>query len=462
MKVTTEQTEERVANLTIEVDEETMRPALQKAAREASRRLQIPGFRKGKAPYDVVVRLVGEEYLTQEALEELAPDLVARAMEEQEIEPYGRPQLTDMQINPPRVSVAIPLEPQVELGDYRSIHLEREPVEISDEDIDRAIEELRKARARLEPIERPLQIGDIITGRLQVQVEDGPTEENEDFQAQVSTPEEESLPGLSEHLVGAVVGDVVEFDTVFPVDYREAAVAGKKAHVVVELNETQVEVLPEVNDEFAVIVGDYDDLESLRRELRQKLEAEATRKAEESLRQRAVEALTEAASIRYPQAAVEDELDRMMEAFEQNLRSRRISPDAWYRAAGRSREEQRLSMRQAAERNVREGLALRQFIREEGIQATEEELTARVERAVRDLAQGDPALETILRSPAYRLRLANSLVFNRAMRRLISIVTGEPEPPEEALPLEEMPAPPVQVIEASEGEEEETPMPEEG
>lgn len=462
MKVTTEQTEERVATLTIEVDEETMRPALQKAAREASRRLQIPGFRKGKAPYDVVLRLVGEEYLTLEALEELAPDLVTRAMEEQEIEPYSRPKLTDMQINPPRVSVAIPLEPEVVLGDYRAIHLEREPVQISDEDIARAIEELRKARSRLEPIERPLQIGDIIIGRLQIQVEDGPTEENEDSHLRVPTPEEESLPGLSQHLVGAVVGDVVEFDTVFPVDYREEAVAGKKAHVVVELNETQTEVLPEVNDEFAVMVGDYDDLEGLKRELRQRLEAEARERAEQSLRQRAVEALVETASIKYPPAAVEDELDQLIESFERNLRSRRISPDAWYQATGRSRDEQRQSMREAAEKNVREALALRQFVREEGLQVTDEELTGRIEHAVRELAQGDPALEAIFRSPSYRVRLANGLIFNRAMRRLVSIVTGEPEPPEEALPLEEIPAPPVQVIEASEAEEEETPMPEEG
>jgi trigger factor len=131
LKVTTEQTEERVTNLTIEVDEETMKPALQKAAREASRRLQIPGFRKGKAPYDVVVRLVGEEYLTQEALEDLAPELVAKAIEEQEIQPYGQPELTALEINPPRVTVAIPLEPEVELGDYRSIHLERESAALS-------------------------------------------------------------------------------------------------------------------------------------------------------------------------------------------------------------------------------------------------------------------------------------------------------------------------------------------
>jgi trigger factor len=460
LKVTTEQTEERVTNLTIEVDEETMKPALQKAAREASRRLQIPGFRKGKAPYDVVVRLVGEEYLTQEALEDLAPELVAKAIEEQEIQPYGQPELTALEINPPRVTVAIPLEPEVELGDYRSIHLERESAEVTDEDVDKAIEDLRRRRAEREPIERPLQVGDIIIGRAEYRLEDGTSHVDEDLEMTVPSPEQEAIPGLSEHLVGAVVGDVVEFDTVFPEDYPNKDLAGKKTHLTFELNETEAEVLPEVNDEFAVMVGDYDDLESLKKALREQEEDKAKERVEANLRDKAVEALVAGATIKYPQSLVEAEQDRMVEEFEQSLRSRRISPDAWYKAVGTNRETQRANFRETAERNVRESLVLRKFIEAEGIEVTDEELTARIERMVQNVAQGDPTLESILRSPSYRSRMGNTLLFNRAMRRLISIVTGEPEPPEEPLPLEEMPAPPVEVIEAGEGEDE-TPTPKE-
>lgn len=454
MKVTTQQTEDCVISLTIEVDDETMAAAKRKAAQEASGRFQIPGFRKGKAPYDVIVRLMGEDYLTHEALENVAPELVTKAIEEQEIEPYSRPELTELDAHPPRIVVAIPTEPVVELGDYRSIKVEREPVEVTEEALDEYLQELRRQRGHLEPIERPLQVGDIVSGRMLIQVEDGPTDDDEQARFPVPTVEEEGVPGLSEHLVGATVGDVVEFDTVFPVDHPNDQVAGKNAHVTVELNETQTLVLPELNDEFAVMMGDYDDLAALRQEMRQRLESQAKDSAEEKLRQSAVEALVAGASIKFPRAAVEDELDRLMASLEQRLRQQRISLEAYYQAMKTTREELRERQRALAEKNVREGQALRQLIAAEGIEATDEELTARINRMAQDMGTGAAGVEEYLRSPEFRARVGASLMMERGMRRLVSIVTGEPEPPEEELPLEDMPSPAVQLIEAADGEDE--------
>lgn len=454
MKVTTQQTEDCVTSLTIEVDDETMAAAKREAAQEASRRFQIPGFRKGKAPYDVIVRLIGDDYLTHEALESVAPELVAKAIEEQEIEPYSRPELTELEAHPPRISVDVPTEPIVELGDYRSLKVEREPAEVTDEAVDEYLAELRRQRGHLEPVERPLQVGDVVSGRLLIQVEDGPTDDDEKARFPVPSPEDEGVPGLSEHLVGATVGDVVEFDTVFPVDHPNDDVAGKNAHVTVELNETHAEVLPELNDEFAVMMGDYDDLAALRQEMRGRLERQAKETAEEKLRQSAVEALVADATIKFPKAAVEDELDRLMANLEQRLRQQRISLEAYYQAMKTTREELRERQRSVAEKNVREGQALRQLIKAEEIEATDEELTARINRMAQDMGAGSAEMSEYLHSPEFRARVAAGLVMERGMRRLVSIVTGEPEPPEEELPLEEMPAPAVEVVEAAEGEDE--------
>jgi len=454
LKVTTQQTEDCVTSLTIEVDDETMAAAKRKAAQDASRRFQIPGFRKGKAPYDVIVRLVGDDYLTHEALENVAPELVAKAIEEQEIEPYSRPELTEMEAHPPRITVNVPTEPVVELGDYRSVKVEREPAEVTDEAVDEYLDELRRQRGHLEPIERPLQVGDVVNGRMLVEVEDGPKDDDESARFPVPSVEEEGVPGLSEHLVGAIVGDVVEFDTVFPVDHPNDDIAGKKAHVTVELNETHAQVLPELNDEFAVMMGDYDDLANLRQEMRQRLEGQAKETAEEKLRQSAVEALVAGATIKYPQAAVEDELDRLMSALEQRLRQQRISLEAYYQAMKTTREELRERQRPVAEKNVREGQALRQLIKEEGIEASDEELTARINRMAQDMGAGAAGVSEYLSSPEFRARVAASLVMERGMRRLVSIVTGEPEPEEEEIPLEEMPSPAVEIVETAEGEDE--------
>lgn len=453
MKVTTEQLEDCLANVTIEVDDETMRPALERAARKISSRFQIPGFRKGRAPYDVVKRLAGEEYLCQEAIEEIGPSLVERALKEQEIEPYGQPELTKIELKPVRLTVSVPLEPKVQLGDYRAIHIERPSAQVSDEDVQKALDSLRRSRARREPIDRPLQVGDLVTGRLRVRVEgENETEEPEDEDTTIRVPsqDEEWLPGISEHLVGAKVGDVIRFDTIMPEGDEDA---GKPAHVTIEIHKAEEEILPELNDEFAVMAGDYDNLEALTRELREQLEREAKERAEAELQRKALDALVEGATIKYPAAAVEMEMDRLVANIEQQLKSRRISLEAYLKAANTTREELRERQRATAERNLRDSLVMREFVRAEGIEVTDEEMRARTDRAVNSLAAGDRDWQEYLRSPQFQARMESNMLFNRGMRRLISIVTGEPEPEEPTLPPEEMPAPPVSVVEVSEGEE---------
>jgi trigger factor len=454
LKVTTEQLEDRVTRLIIEVDDETVRPALEKAARQASSRFQIPGFRKGRAPYNVVAKLVGEDYLYQEALEDMAPALVERALKEQEIEPYSMPRITDLQTKPMRLTVSVPLEPTVELADYHDIHLEREVKPVTDADVDEAVEDLRKERALREPIERPLQAGDWITGHFAVREagEPEPEEQPEEQSFQVPPADKEGLPGLSEHLVGATVGDTVEFDTVLPAD--DPAAAGTNAHVTVEINHAEQEVLPEVNDEFAVLVGDYENLDALKAQLRERLEREAKEAAEGELRDKAMAALVEKATIKYPDAAVDDEMDRLVESFSQRLQQQRISMDAYLKAVGLTRDEFRERQRESAEKSLRQALALREFIKAENIEVSPEEMTARTDRAVSNVGADNPEMANLLRSREFQRSMANNLILERTMRRLVSIVTGEPEQAEEPWPLEEMPQPPASVVEVSEGEDE--------
>ena len=459
MRVTTEQLEDCLANVTIEVDDETMKPGLERAARKAASRFNIPGFRKGRAPYDVVQRLVGDDYLYQEAIEEMGPALVERALKEQEIGAYSSPQLTKVETKPVRLTVSVPLEPKVQLGDYRSLHIERPPAEVSEEDVQKALENLRRSRATREPLDRPLQVGDLVTGRLHVQVEgdEEAAKPGEDTTFRVPA-QGEGLPGLSEHLVGANAGDVIEFATTVAGDSEESA--RKPADVTIEVHKAEEEILPELNDEFAVMAGDYDDLAALTRELRQRLEGEAERRAEAELQRRALDALLEVANIKYPAAAVEIEMDRLVANIEQQLQSQRISLEAYLKSAKVTKEEFRGRQRGSAERSLRDSLALREFITAEGIQVSNEEMRARTDRAATSLAMGDRDMQGYLRSSQFQARMGGSMLLNRGMRRLISIVTGEPEPAEPVLPPEEMPAPPVSVIETSEGEEQPA-MPEE-
>jgi trigger factor len=451
LKVTTEHTEDRVANLTIEVSDDEVRPALDKAARQVSGRFSIPGFRKGRAPFDVVQRMVGEDYLLREALEDMAPELVERAIKEQDLEPFSRPELKDVQIKPMRLVVVVPLEPEVQLGDYKTIHIDRPTAEVTDEDVAEAIESLRRERAVREPIDRPVNAGDWVAGRFEVGTE-GDSHSDEDASFRVPTVEEEGIPGLSEHLVGAKVGDNVEFDTTMPEEYPDKDMAGKPAHVSMSIIKTEQEVLPEVNDEFAVLMGDYENLDALKKETRERLEREAKQRADGELRSKAVDALVAGATMKYPHAAVEDETDRLVETIKQQLQQQRISLEAYLKAMGMTEQQFHERQHPAAERNLREGLAMREFIEAEGLKVTDEEMRARTERAGNNLA-GESQAQTLLRSPEFQRRMASNLLFDRAMRRLISIVTGEPEEAEPEIPAEEMPAAPVDVIEVSEAED---------
>lgn len=456
MKVTTEQVEDCVATVTIEVDEETVKPTLEKVARQASGRFQIPGFRKGRAPYAVVARLVGEQYLRQEALEEMAPALVERALTEQGIEPYGRPKLTEVKVEPTmQLTVSVPLAPKVELGDYRSIHIEPPSVEVTDEQVQQALDAMRRERAVREPIDRPLQVGDWVTAH--VAIRDATAEEAEEGEAReqtfpVPTAESEAIPGLSEHLVGANVGDTIEFEAAIP-SGREEDATSNLAHVKIVIDKAEEEVMPELNDEFAVLMGDYDNLDALTDEVRRRLERVAEQRAQAEVRRQATEKLVEISDIKYPPDAVEMEMERMAAEFEARLSQQRISLDAYLKAIRKTREELVELQRPAAERRVREALALREFIRAEEIQVSPEELTARTDRAIANVAGGDRNLTQMLRDPEFQRNMESSLLSERGMRRLVSIVTGQPEPAEEVWPLEEMPAPAVEIVEVAEGDE---------
>lgn len=451
MKVTTELTEDRVANLTIEVTDDEVRPALEKAARQVSNRFAIPGFRKGHAPFAVVQRMVGEEYLLREALEQMAPDLVERAIKEQELEPGDRPELVDVQIKPMRLVVSVPLEPEVVLGDYRAIHIEAPSVEVTDEDVAKALEQLRRRRMVREPVERPAELGDLVTGYLRITV-DGEERTADDFEVELAE-DRDLFPGMRQALIGKRVGDTVEFETTLPDDFADEELAGKRAVVRAEIRKVEEGILPELNDEFAVLVGDYDNLEALKAETRERLEKEAKDRALSELRRKAIEALVASATIKIPRAVIESEAERLVEEFKREAQERRISLEALLKSEGVSEEEFRKRQLPLAERRLRESLALRAFVKAEGIEVSDEELRARADMTAGRLA-GDARALAYVRSPEFRLSIASNLLYSRAMRRLISIVTGEPEEPEPEIPPEAMPAPPVEVVEASEAEDE--------
>jgi len=452
LKVTTERVDECVAKLVIEIEDNELQPRLEQVARRLSSRVQVPGFRKGRAPYGVVARFFGEEYIRGEALEEMAEELLRAAISEQGLEPYLPPALTAVELKPARLEFSVPLGPVVELGDYRSLHIERPAVEVSDEEVERALERLRRRHGQEQVVERPAEEGDLVAGQLVIVDRTGAEHKLEQFlvQASAEAKARSVVPELPARLLGAKAGDVVEYEVELPADYALSSVAGQRVTVRFVAQAVKQLQLPPLDDGFAALVGDYDNLEALKADLRERIRKEKEDRAEAELREKAIEALAQIASVKYPPQLLERTIDLMLEGTKEELQSRRMSFEAMLKAANLSEQDYRERLRPWAEQTLRQQLALQKFAEVEGITVSDEEVTGLVEKAINRGLAADPAMQAYLRSEDARERIRADMRASRVLRRLVSIVTGEPEPEQELLAPEEMPAPAVAVVEGTE------------
>ncbi len=274
MKVTREDEAQRQTVLNIELEEPDLESYLQRAYQRVSQKVKVPGFRPGKAPRAVVERVVGRESLLQEALEFMIPEVMAKAIEQEEIEVGAQPDVELIETEPVTIKAIVPLPPLVETGDYNSLRVPWVAPAVTDEQINDSLEETQKQSALWEPVERPAQMGDqvimdlkgVVDGETLLDQEDGPF---------ILSDEPMPIPGFGEQLVGIGAGDTREFDLTFPEDYLSESMAGKECHFTVTAKETKEQKLLDLDDEFAKGVGEgFDTLDALKDNIRQQLQDE--------------------------------------------------------------------------------------------------------------------------------------------------------------------------------------------
>jgi len=425
MKVTTEELPDRQLLLTIEVEEKRAQQALQQAARRLSRRIRIPGFRPGKAPYHLVARLVGEERLRAEAFDIIGDQLYTEALEEAKVEPYAQGTLQDVRWDPLTFSVIIPLPPLVELGDYRSLRVPMEPILVTDEEVDEALEELRARYAEWVPVDRPAAFGDMVIMDIKGTVGEEEILSHQNWQRVLQADSGGSLPGFDTALVGLRVGESHAFDLTYP---EEAHVrwAGQTAHFEVTLHGVKAKELPPLDDEFARTVSEYETLEALREAIREDLRAQ--RAAESGYEGKVLDALIEQARIEFPPLMLEKEVDDLLQEHDRLLRQQGMPLDEYLRLRGKNREEYREEIRPQAEQRLKRRLALAEFAEQEGLDVEEAEIDEEIERRVARQS-GDTAerLEEVLSGPGGRRIVRAELLTQKALHRLVAIAKGELE-----------------------------------
>ena len=425
MKVSRESATSIEVTLNIEMDSEDEDPFIDRSYRRTVNRLQIPGFRKGKAPRSIVENYVGRTALLQEALEFMIPETLDRVLQEQELKAFAEPDVEVLDIEPLSFKAVVPLEPVVDLGDYHSIRVEHQPVTITDEQVEEVIQRIRQESAPWEPVDRPAQFGDLLNLNVQGTI-DGAEVVNDSGVDYI--PQQDNVlpfPGFSLYLEGMTEGQEKDFVLPIPEDYPRPQFAGKECRFHVEVLSIKEKALPELDDEFAKGVSEgYDSLEALRQHVRNRLTEEQEAEARREMEAQCLEAVVAGATIQASDMLFQRELESLQRERERLLNSQRLDLDTYLRYVGQTQEEFQEQLRPSAQERLTRYLILRKLAQEEHIEVSPEEVQEEVESLIASAGESAQQARRAFSSEVARENIRSSLTNRKVMQRLTEIARG--------------------------------------
>ena len=426
--------------LNVSMASEDEEPFIGRSYRRLASRVKIPGFRPGKAPRSIVESHLGRTALVQEALEFMIPETLNQVLSDESIQAYVDPQLELLEIEPVSFKAIVPLEPLVDLGDFRSIHVDREPVEVTEEQVDEVVEQLRNESAPWDPVERPVQFGDLLNLNVDGTIEGDQAinDKGVDF-----IPEKENpmpMPGFSAALVGMTAGETKELSLFVPDDHNQEEYAGKECQFKVEVLSIKEKLLPELDDEFAKGIRDgYETLEALKDFVRQRIKDDGEASADRQAQEASVQELLKTASVQASDLIYQRELDHMYEERERSLRSQRMDMDTYLGYIGKTGEEWREELRPRAQERLNTYLVLRKLAEEESIEISPEDIQSEIDTIVVNAGDSEETMRNTLSSESAHESIRSSLVNRQVMARLLEITgaaalgsTDQPANEEEA------------------------------
>jgi trigger factor len=436
--------------LEIEVEPERVEKALDRAYRKLVTRTRVPGFRPGKAPRAMLERYLGHDTLLHEALDRLVPEVYQEAARQEEVEPIDLPELEVVTTEPLVVKATVPVRPTVDLGEYREVRVARDPVETPQEKVEQSLEDLRHRYAVLEPVDRPVQWGDILRADVVGTVGDTTIVDQKDVEFRLREGQTVSIPGFAERLVGLSKGVETEMEIPVPADFAEPAVAGKVARYRVAIHDIKEEKLPALDDGFARQVGEsFPSLAALRERIESDIRQMEEEVALHRYHDQVLAALEERATIEFPPVLVDRELERLVEEEQRAFSG--ASPrggrdlERQLRAQGKSEEELRQELRPLALERVRRSLILSEVAEAENISVSDDDIDQEVERLSSSAGPQAEEVRRFFAGADGRDALRRRLLTQRVLDRLVSIAAGE-----DASGSEEQ----EEMVAAAEGEEE--------
>ena len=430
MKVTKEKEENRQAYLTVEMEPAEMEEALEDAYKKLAQRVEIPGFRKGKAPRAVVERNIGRDRLIEEAVNNLVPQAYEQAIKEQEIEPYAQPEIELTQAEPVIFKAIVPLIPTVELGEYKTIRLTPEKADVTKDKVDSVLEELRHQYGTWETVERPIEYNDLAVIDINGKVDEKPYVEKIGAQYQVVKEAVSPAPGFSETILGMKKDEEKEFKLSFPEDYPNAEVAGKEADFKVKLTEIKEEKLPEMNDKLAAQISpEFNTIKLLRDETQKRLKENAEEQVRMDFEEKVINAAIDQSKMEYPPVVIELEIDRIISEQNRRLQMSGKGMDDYLQSIGKTGEELREELRPVSIKNVDASLVINKITGEEKIEVSEEDIEKRIDEMTQNTQEENrEQLKNMLNNPETRQSIQQTLITRKTLEKLVEIAKTKPKP----------------------------------
>lgn len=415
MKVSTTKLENCQAILDIEAEASDISKATDDAYRKLGAGTAIPGFRPGKAPRQVMERFISKEALGREVVNQFIPKAYENALKEAGVDVIAEPEIEITKEEPITFKATVSLRPVVELGDYSKIHVEVDPASISEEDINNALESIRQQQGTWEPVERPVESGDLVFLDIKG-VEDGKSIINQKgLQYEVKPEALFPLPGFAEQLVGVEKNQEKEFQLTSPMDHPNEAMRGKTVQFHIQISEVKVKKLSSLDDDFAKTVN-FTSLEFLKERVTNNLKVRAEAESERKQEEAALDALLDISRIEFPPVLVEREIERLL--GERGNKSGKESPPDTNLV-----EEKR----PVAIENLRHSLALGKLVEVEKIQVRSEEIDTEIGMLANSLQAKAEEIRKVFNTPEARRSIEDRLLAKKALARLGDIASGKAE-----------------------------------
>ena len=405
MKAVFEKKEKNTVHFNMEISSEAFEKAVQDAYMKTRGRFNIPGFRKGKVPRKIIEMNYGEEVFFEDAVNSILPNAYSHAIEQLELDPVDSPEVdveTIEKDQPIKVKFSVDVKPEVKLGDYTTIELEKVDYSVTEDMILAKLEQDRDMNSRMiDASDRQVQEGDTVTidfiGYL-----DGQPFEGGDAEGQsLEIGKGQFIPGFEEGLVGKKKDEEVELDVTFPEEYHEESLAGKPVVFKVKINEIKTKELPELDDEFAKDISEFDTLDEYKDSIKKELDESLKNQEKIETENKTVEKVVEMSEIDIPEAMIESQVESEIKDFEHRIKQQGFEMDQYLELTGTTKEDLSLNFRPMAEKRVKADLVLEAIAKAENIEATEEDLDVELdklaeqyskdnkERFIKDMKKGD-------------------------------------------------------------------------